>query len=306
MFAAIVSPQNPRVKSAALLKESRERRRRGQFLVDGVREVVRAWESGFRFVDVFWNAGERVAADSKVAVDAVLSGPNANGPVRRADELRRFLKIVDENRVPTIPVSSAVFEKIGFGERKEGVVAVVEARKTSLDALDSILTEKTKKTGEEPLIAVVEGVEKPGNIGAILRSADGAGVDALIIAANDYDVFNPNAVRGSLGAIFHLPVVVAPSPDVVGWLRRRKIQRATALCDDSIPYSALDYRRPTAIVLGSEAEGLTEIWSREAENDADDALLQKIRLPMLGIADSLNVSNAAAILFYEARRVRSY
>ncbi|MCF0234887.1 MAG: RNA methyltransferase, partial [Thermoguttaceae bacterium] len=215
-----------------------------------------------------------------------------------------FLHEVEAERVPIIPASSAVFEKLSFGDRDEGVVAVVEARAATLSELDAVLVEKTARTGEEPLVAIVEGVEKPGNIGAILRSADGAGVNALLIAARDYDVFNPNAVRGSLGAIFHLPIVVAPAEEILAWARRRKLQRATALCDDSIPYVELDYSRPTAIVLGSESDGLTEIWARETSEDAADGLLCKIRLPMLGIADSLNVSNAAAVLFYEARRVR--
>ncbi len=314
MFAAIVSQQNPRVKNAARLRESRVRRREGLFLIDGVREAARAWERGFEFVEVFWNAGKNVVADEKVDVDAALSAVraragkserDADAVEKRFDDLRTLLKTVDAAGVPTIPLSTGAFEKIGFGERDEAVVAVVRAKTTTLDALDSLLSVKSEKTGEAPLIAVIEGVEKPGNVGAILRSADGAGLDALIVAAPDFDLFNPNAIRSSLGAIFSVPTVVAAAPDVLAWLRRRKIQRATALCDDSIPYPQLDYRRPTAIVLGSEADGLTEIWVTETPEDAADGLLKKARLPMLGIADSLNVSNAAAVFFYEARRVRS-
>lgn len=313
MFAAIVSQQNPRVKNAARLRESRVRRREGLFLIDGAREAVRAWERGFEFVEVFWNAGKNVAADEKVDVDSALSAARARAGKRERDadavekrfeELRALLKTVDAAGVPTIPLATGAFEKIGFGDRDEGIVVVARAKTTTLDALDSLLSEKSAKTGESPLVAVIEGVEKPGNVGAILRSADGAGVDALIVAAPDYDLYNPNAIRSSLGAIFSVPTVVAAAEEVLDWLRRRKIQRATALCDDSIPYSRLDYRRPTAIVLGSEADGLTEIWATETPEDAADGTLKKVRLPMLGIADSLNVSNAAAVFFYEARRVR--
>lgn len=304
MFSAIVSPNNPRVKNAAQLKESKNRRREGLFLVDGVREVLRAWVSDFEFVEVFWDAGRNLDADERVEVDAVLESVCSD--FERRENLRRILIEADGRGVPTIPLSSNAFEKLSFGDRDEGVIAVVKSKLRTLDELDSLLAEKCKAEGEEPLLGIVEGVEKPGNIGAMLRSGDGAGLDAFIIAGDDFDVFNPNAIRGSLGAIFHMPIVVAPADKTLAWLRERKIQRATALCDEAIPYVQIDYRLPTAIILGSEAQGLSEAWACETVEDAKYSLLQRIRLPMLGIADSLNVSNAAAILFYEARRVRSY
>lgn len=304
MFSAIVSPNNPRVKNAAQLKESKNRRREGLFLVDGVREVLRAWVSDFEFVEVFWDAGRNLDADERVEVDRVLESVCSD--FERRENLRRILIEADGRGVPTIPLSSNAFEKLSFGDRDEGVIAVVKSKLRTLDELDSLLAEKCKTEGEEPLLGIVEGVEKPGNIGAMLRSGDGAGLDAFIIAGDDFDVFNPNAIRGSLGAIFHMPIVVAPADKTLAWLRERKIQRATALCDEAIPYVQIDYRLPTAIILGSEAQGLSEAWACETVEDAKYSLLQRIRLPMLGIADSLNVSNAAAILFYEARRVRSY
>ncbi|MBQ2038114.1 MAG: RNA methyltransferase [Thermoguttaceae bacterium] len=304
MFSAIVSPNNPRVKNAAQLKESKNRRREGLFLVDGVREVLRAWVSDFEFVEVFWDAGRNLDADERVEVDAVLESVYSD--FERRENLRRILIEADGRGVPTIPLSSNAFEKLSFGDRDEGVIAVVKSKLRTLDELDSLLAEKRKTEGEEPLLGIVEGVEKPGNIGAMLRSGDGAGLDAFIIAGDNFDVFNPNAIRGSLGAIFHMPIVVAPADETLAWLRERKIQRATALCDEAIPYVQIDYRLPTAIILGSEAQGLSEAWAYETVEDAKYSLLQRIRLPMLGIADSLNVSNAAAILFYEARRVRSY
>ncbi len=304
MFSAIVSPNNPRVKNAAQLKESKNRRREGLFLVDGVREVLRAWVSDFEFVEVFWDAGRNLDADERVDVDAVLESVCSD--FERRENLRRILLEADGRGVPTIPLSSNAFEKLSFGDRDEGVIAVVKSKLRTIDELDSLLAEKRKTAGEEPLLGIVEGVEKPGNIGAMLRSGDGAGLDAFIIAGDNFDVFNPNVIRGSLGAIFHMPIVVAPADKTLAWLRERKIQRATALCDEAIPYVQIDYRLPTAIILGSEAQGLSEAWANETVEDAKYALLQRIRLPMLGIADSLNVSNAAAILFYEARRVRSY
>lgn len=303
MFSAIVSVNNPRVKNAVQLKESRTRRREGLFLVDGIREIERAMTSGFEVVELFWNAGADVYADEKVDLDKVLHKQYGNSD--RRNILHKLLSKTDSLGIPTIPVSATVFAKIVFGERNEGVVGVVRSKTTTLTQLEEIFEKKDSKL-EAPLIGVIEGVEKPGNVGAILRSADGAGIHALMIAAESYDVFNPNAIRGSLGAIFNIPIVVAPAKSLLAWLRTHKIQRATALCDESIPYSSLDYTRPTAIVLGSEAEGLTKDWAVESQEDRENTLLQKIRLPMLGIADSLNVSNAAAILFYEARRVRSY
>jgi TrmH family RNA methyltransferase len=155
---------------------------------------------------------------------------------------------------------------------------------------------ETLKLPENPLVAVLEGVEKPGNVGAVLRSADGAGVSALLTADARTDLFNPNAIRASLGTIFTMPVCQAAASDVLAWLRAQHLQILAARVEGSVPYTEVDYRRPTAIVLGNEAEGLTDLWS------ADD--ITAIQLPMLGIADSLNVSTAAAILFYEARRQR--
>ena len=302
MFSAIVSPQNPRVKSASLLRESRSRRQKGLFLVDGFREVLRAWRSSFDVVEIFLNLGNNLSSDQKITLSSFLESSGVSED--RVGELSLFLKEADASGVPIVPLSAAAFEKICFGERDEGVVAVVRAKTFSLDELDAVLVRRRAETGEEPLIATLEGVEKPGNFGAILRSADGAGIDALIVSASDYDVFNPNAVRASLGAIFHVPVAIAPVEDVLVWLRRNRIQRVTALCDESVSYLQLDYSRPTSIVLGSEASGLTPRWSQETEEDVKFDLLKKARLPMLGVADSLNVSVAAAVFFYEARRVR--
>ncbi|MGH2513338.1 MAG: TrmH family RNA methyltransferase, partial [Candidatus Limnocylindrales bacterium] len=169
-----------------------------------------------------------------------------------------------------------------------GLVGVIRTPPVGLDRL---------ALPAEPLVVVAESVEKPGNLGAILRSADGAGADALIAADPRTDVFNPNAIRASLGTIFSVPVAVASSADTIAWLMARRIRIIAARVDGSVPYTEANLRGPLAIVLGSEAHGLAGAWSMPG--------IEAVHLPMLGSADSLNVSVAAAILLYEARRQRA-
>jgi TrmH family RNA methyltransferase len=147
-----------------------------------------------------------------------------------------------------------------------------------------------------PLVGVLEGAEKPGNVGAVLRSADGAGLSALIVADGGTDLFNPNAIRASLGTIFTVPVATATTAETIDWLTGHGLAVYAARVDGSVPYTVADFRRPAAIVLGSEAEGLTAAWAGD--------WLTAVRLPMQGAADSLNVSATAAVLFYEALRQR--
>ena len=167
-------------------------------------------------------------------------------------------------------------------------MAVVVIPDQSLAALD---------LGPDPLVVVLEAVEKPGNLGAVLRSADAAGADAVIVADPRTDLFNPNAVRASLGTIFALPVAAGSSADVRAWLDERGIAVLAARVEASVPYTAADLRGSVALVLGSEAEGLTDAWAGEG--------VTPISLPMHGVADSLNVSITAAVLLYEARRQRA-
>lgn len=257
----ITSLQNPQVKEVVKLREGKRRREDGRFLIDGQREVERAIRSGIRIDKVFY-VPERVSESLKTALS--------------------------DSQADLIDVSESVMEKVAFGNRDEGVVAVAFRPKNSLDNL---------KLSENPLIAVAEGVEKPGNIGALLRSADGAGFDALILADCKTDVFNPNAVRASLGTLFSVPVVETSSQEAVEWLKKKKIQIFAARCDCSILYTTADFTKPCAIAVGAEADGLTDVWSGSD--------VQAIHLPMNGIADSLNVSVAAAVCFYEALRQRN-
>jgi TrmH family RNA methyltransferase len=260
----ITSTANPRVKAAARLRGRRERDKEGLTLIDGVRETMRAMSGGAVIREVF-------------VVTELLVEPEARGLLER----------LGEESIPVIELRREAFEKLAYGDRLDGVVAVAEAPLRTLD--DLVLP-------PEPLIAVVEGVEKPGNLGAILRTADGAGLNAVIVAESATDLFNPNIIRASLGAVFAVPVSVASSGDVLAWLRKREIAIVAARVDGSIDYADADYRGAVAIALGSEARGLSDAWGELAR--------ASVRVPMLGVADSLNVSATAAVLFYEALRQR--
>ncbi len=260
----LTSTANPRVKAVARLRDRREREREGLTLVDGAREVRRALEAGAEVVEAFVH-------------EPSLAGPDA----------RAAFDLLEERAVPTRRANALVLAKLGFGERNEGLVAVVRIPPTDLGDLE---------LPPEPLLVVLEAVEKPGNLGAVLRSADGAGADAVILASPRTDAFNPNTIRASAGTVFALPVAAASTEEVLVWLRARGIRIAAARVDAALPYTDAALSGPLAIVLGSEADGLTEAWS------GDD--VAGISLPMLGIADSLNVSVTAAVLLYEARRQR--
>ncbi|MEX2547446.1 MAG: RNA methyltransferase [Chloroflexota bacterium] len=260
----ITSTANPRLKAAVRLRGRRERDEQGLTLIDGVRETLRALSGGAVLREAF------VAPEYCTDLECLA-----------------LLERLREESVPIWEVESEAFAKLAYGDRVDGVVAVAE---TPIRRLDDLILPP------EPLIAVVEGVEKPGNLGAILRTADGAGVDAVIVAESATDLFNPNIIRASLGAVFAVPVSVASSGEVLAWLRDKGIAIIAARVDGSVDYTEADYSGAVAIALGSEARGLSDAWGELAR--------ASVRVPMLGVADSLNVSATAAILFYEARRQR--
>lgn len=261
----ITSLQNSRLKRAAQLRDSRQRRQQRRFLVDGARELLRAWQAGVAWDEIF-----------------------VCEPLCANKDSRHLLELLDASPVPRLDVPVAVMEKLAFGERAEGVVGVGLTQDRRL--ADFVLP-------SNPLIAVLEGVEKPGNLGAILRSADGAGVTGLIVVDGGADLYNPNVIRASLGTIFRLPVFSATVAETLDFLRREKLAMFAARLDTDTVYTSADLRGPTAILLGSEANGLSAAWS--------GADVCPIKLPMLGAADSLNVSATAAVLFYEALRQRT-
>ena len=264
--AAIASPSNPRIKGTARLRDRRQRDATGLTLVDGTREVRRALDAGAGVVEAFVCEPLLAGEDARAALDALAA-----------------------HDIPTISTTAAAFAKVAFGDRADGLVAVVRIPPMRLDDL---------ALPDDPLIVVIEGLEKPGNLGAVLRSADGAGVDALIAASPRTDLMNPNAIRASAGTIFSVPLASASTDDVIDWLDRRSIPIVATLVDAGTLYTDADLTGPLAIAFGGEATGLTEPWRASR--------VSGIRLPMVGIADSLNVSVSAAVVLYEARRQRDH
>jgi TrmH family RNA methyltransferase len=260
----IASPSNPRIKAAVRLRDRRERDRTGLTLIDGARELRRALEAA-------------------VVVEEAL----VHLPLVQSEDATAALGRLREIGAPLTMVSETAYEKVAFGDRADGIVAIVRTPGTELVHVH---------LPADPLVVVLEGVEKPGNVGAVLRSADGAGADAVVAAGPRTDLYNPNAIRASLGTIFRMPVAAGSTPQVRTWLDSQAVRLVAARPDaDRAPWD-VDLTGPVAIVLGNEAEGLGERWT------GDEVV--GVRIPMHGIADSLNVSVAAAVLLYEARRQR--
>ncbi len=260
----ITSLHNQRVKDAIKLRDHRQRVKQGRFVIDGAREILRALHGQVPLDECFVCEAQCQSADSQ-----------------------QLLSRLRDTTATLWHVTPEVMAKLAFGERSEGVIAVAPTPRRTLADLS---------LADDALVAVIEGVEKPGNVGAILRSADAAGVSAVIAADPRVDLYNPNCIRASLGVVFTLPVCHATSAETLDWLQRRKARVFAARVDATLSYSSADYRGSAAIVLGSEAEGLSSVWRGEG--------IVPIQLPMRGTADSLNVSATAAVLFYEALRQR--
>ncbi len=258
----ITSQHNPKIKHLLQLQQkSSLRRSEGLFVVEGRRELMHCMTAGYEVDTVF-------ILESEVTQEMPALG----------------------DAVHVYTVSSQVYEKIAYRGTTEGIIAVVKTRHLSLNELSS------KSATQSPLYVVLESVEKPGNLGAILRSADAAGVTAVIVCDPLTDLYNPNLIRSSIGAVFTVPVVACTSEACISFLKENGVQILTAQLQDSHLYYDQDMTQPTAIVMGTEATGLTSQW-----REAADA---HIRIPMLGRLDSLNVSVSAAILMYEAIRQR--
>jgi TrmH family RNA methyltransferase len=260
----ITSLQNPRVKAAARLRDRQGRDDQGRIIIDGVREIGLALAAKVKILELYCFSG--LCSD---------------------DAHRALMATAEKQGAEIVEVAPHVMEKLSFGQRVEGVVAVAEPPRRKLSDL---------QLGEIPLIAVVEGVEKPGNVGAIVRTADAAGVSAVIVTDGKTDLYNPNAIRASLGAIFSVPICGAAGEETLSWLRDQKCRLLATRVDGVKEYTQADFRGSVAIILGSEAHGLSGRW-RSAD-------IISLHLPMLGRVDSLNLSATAAILFYEALRQR--
>ena len=256
----ITSVQNARIKHVvALQQKSSLRREEGLFVVEGQREIEHCIEGGYEVVEVFKRSQE--------------SG------------VRREVEYI---------VTPQVYEKMAYRGSTEGIIGVVKSKGHSLSSL--LIPPSSFLEKDNPLVVVLESVEKPGNLGAILRSADAANVDAVIVCDPLTDLYNPNLIRASIGAIFTVPTAVCTSQECIDFLKERNIKILTAQLQDSYEYYDYDMRQATAIVMGTESTGLTQQW-----REAADA---HIRIPMLGRLDSLNVSVSAAILMFEAVRQR--
>ena len=260
----ITSARNPKIKGLLELQQKpSERRRTGLFTVEGRRELGHCLSAGFR-------------------PDSVFFCPEILGD---DDESRRLTAAFPESR--RFRVSREVYSRIAYREGTEGIIAEIRMKDNSLESLS---------LPERPLVLVTEDVEKPGNLGAMLRTCDAAGADALIVCGHRTDLYNPNLIRASTGAVFTVPCAACSSEEAIGFLHGKGIRILTAQLQDSSPYYDCDMRVGTAIVMGTEDKGLGETWRRAAD--------AHIRIPMLGRLDSLNVSVSAAILLYEAVRQR--
>lgn len=264
----ITSLQNGRVKDAAKLRQRRQREKQGRFLIHGVRELSRA-------------------LDGQIDLEAVFYCPKSGEDEQR----QKFISRLERCGAEIVNVSPKIIDKLAYGQRDTELLAIARTPQRTIESLT---------LPENPVVVVLEHVEKPGNVGAVIRSADASGISAMIVAATQgrpgTDLYNPNTIRASLGTIFTLPICAATSQETIEWLQRLECGIYAARVDAETSYTDFDYTGPTAFVLGSEAHGLSALWS--------GADVTAVKLPMRGAGDSLNVSVAAAVMFYEALRQR--
>jgi len=264
MVKTISSLQNPFIKQLVQLKEkSKLRKQTGLFIIEGKREVSLAIKGDYTIETLYYYA------DLFSAAEAAALG--AYG-------------------IDIIEISKPVYEKVAHRETTEGVIAVAKTKDLSLDNL--------KLSSKNPLILVAESPEKPGNIGALLRTADAANIDAVIIANPLTDLYNPNIIRSSVGGVFTVPLATGSTKEVIAYLKRNNISIYSAILQESVAYDSIDFKTSSALVIGTESSGLTDEWR-------DDSTAN-IQIPMEGKLDSMNLSVAAGILIFEAKRQRKH
>lgn len=261
----ITSLQNPRIKQLVKLRDRRPRDEAGVFLIEGYRELRRALEKAIPISEVYYAPDWFMGENEGTLLDAAR---NAGASL--------------------FELSKDAFAKVAYRERPDGLLAVAPQWKRSLQDL---------KLPKEPFLLVVEAIEKPGNLGTILRSADAAGCDAVIVCDPVTDLFNPNVVRASTGVIFSVPCLISTSTEVHAWLKKAGIRTVATTPAAKALYTDSDLRGPLAVVMGSEQYGLSDFWLREAD--------LPVRIPMAGQADSLNVAMATIITLFEAVRQRA-
>ena len=283
----IISAQNRKVKELlTLVEKSKARSAAGLFVVEGQRELGHCLDAGF-IPETLFICGEVMAVQNN-AVNGAKTGHLAEN-IEGKDGLDALVAKAEalNPRLGVVQIPAFLYEKVAYRGSTEGIIAEVHSVPRSLEDL---------RLGESPLVMVLESVEKPGNLGAVLRSADAAGADAVIVCDPLTDIWNPNLIRSSVGAVFSVPVAVCTSADAIAFLKKRGIRILTAQLQDSEWYYDTDMTGATALVMGTESTGLTQAW-----RDSADA---HIKIPMLGRLDSLNVSVSAAVLLYEAVRQR--
>lgn len=264
MTDTINSQTNPHIKNILRLQaNSRERHSQNLFVIEGYREISRAMDSGIEIRELY------------VCLELDKQS--------RSEELYN-----KDNRMLVFEVGKSAFARIAYREGSDGLIALAVPRNLKLSEL---------KLSLKPLVLILESVEKPGNLGAIMRTADAAGIDAVIVCDPLTDIYNPNSIRSGVGCIFTRQVVTCSSKEAIEWLKNRNIKvYAAALSDQALIYHDIDFRGPTAIVMGTEATGLSSEWL----DNSDDRII----IPMKGMADSMNVSTSAAVLVFEAVRQR--
>ena len=259
----ITSVQNPYIKSLVQLQEkAKVRKQTGTFLIEGQREIELALKGGYEIETIL------------ICTD--LAQPSENLNIQKSEH-------------QLIEISKEVYQKLAYRDTTEGILAIAKTKSLALSDL---------KLSKNPLILVGEAIEKPGNVGAILRTADAANIDAVIIANPKSDLYNPNIVRSSVGCLFTRQIAVGTTEEVIAYLKANNITIYSATLQDSTEYHTQDYTTPTALVVGTEATGLSEKWRIESTKN--------IIIPMQGEIDSMNVSVAAAILLFEAKRQRGF
>jgi TrmH family RNA methyltransferase len=263
--AYIQSRQNDQVKNLVKLRERKHRERQERFLVEGLRELGHALGAGFD-IEIIYFCPEFFPTEEHSQF---------------IDQIRR------DAHVNLVRMSQDAFTKAAFREGPDGLIGIGKQQAHSIHEL---------KLPSSPLLLILEGIEKPGNLGAILRCADGAGADAVILVDCILDLYNPNAIRSSQGLVFALPVIHAERSQLAQWLQQHDIQCAATTPDTESLHWDVDYTTPTALLFGSESHGLSDYWLDEANI--------RIRIPRAGRADSLNVAAAAAVCLYEAKRQR--
>lgn len=265
----ITSLQNPKIKQTVRLRERTCRDETKLFLIEGYRELLRFAENGGKATELFYCPEFFLGTNERTLIQK-LSSPG----------------------VLSYECSKDVFRKISYRDRPDGLLAIAKQPKATLQDLEKILPQD-----RAPFLVIAEAIEKPGNLGTILRSSDASGVDAVILCDRCTDLFNPNVVRASVGTLFTVPVFEASSEDTLNFLKKKGITIAAATPHASLEFTKADFKQGIAIAVGTEQLGLSEKWMKQAD--------LQVKIPMQGIADSLNVATATTLLLYEVLRQRN-